>query len=50
MNFNLRTAAYEKLDKEDYDLLRKMLIAKPDERITAAEALRHPFFNGFDNT
>jgi hypothetical protein len=35
MNFNLRTAVYDKLEKEEYELLKKMLAAKPDERITA---------------
>lgn len=49
MNFNLNTPAYEKVDKEDYDLLKRMLSEKPEERITASEALRHPYFNGFEN-
>ncbi len=49
MNFNLKTSAYEKLDKEEYELLNRMLAAKPSERITAVEALGHPYFNGFKN-
>jgi hypothetical protein len=44
MNFNLNGSAYEKLEKEEMDLLRSMLREKPSERITAKEALKHAFF------
>lgn len=49
MNFNLKTSVYEKLDKEEYELLNRMLAANPNERISAIEALRHSYFNGFKN-
>ena len=29
-----------------FDLILKMLVYDPADRITLAEALRHPFFNG----
>lgn len=37
-----------KLSKEGYDLLSKMLVYDPMERITCEEALEHPFFNSIN--
>lgn len=31
---------------EAIDLLKKMLVFNPDKRISADEALKHPFFDG----
>ena len=31
-------------DSEAFDLLRRLLMINPKKRITAAEALNHPFF------
>lgn len=33
------------IGKEGMDLMKKMLKMDPNERITAAEALKHPYFN-----
>ena len=33
-----------KIGKEGMDLMRKILKMDPKERITAAEAVKHPFF------
>jgi serine/threonine protein kinase len=32
------------VSKEGRDLLEKMLVINPNERITAAQALNHPYF------
>jgi len=34
-----------KLDKDGMDLLEKMLLIDPEKRISAEDALKHPFFN-----
>jgi len=36
------------LDSNGYDILEKMLKYEPTERITAEEALKHPFFDDLD--
>lgn len=36
------------LDKQGLNLLKEMLIYDPAVRITAEEALQHPYFDGFD--
>ena len=36
------------LDGDGLDLLAKMLVYKPDERITAKMALMHPFFHNVE--
>lgn len=38
----------EKLGEEGIDLLKKMLIYNPEKRITAEEALKHPFFSDME--
>mgnify|MGYP002344468024 CR=1 FL=1 len=35
MNFNLNAPVYQKLEKEELELLKKMLAENPSERITA---------------
>lgn len=49
MNFNLNAPVYQKLEKEELELLKKMLAENPSERITAEQALKHTYFNGSDN-
>lgn len=46
MNIQLDTEAYSHLDKNAHALLKRMLLADPNQRITAAEALNHPYFFG----
>lgn len=42
--------AYEEIDDELYDLLRRMLVKDPTERIKLREVKRHPWvIHGFDN-
>lgn len=43
-HFDLNSAEYEKTDELTMDLLRKMLKINPEERITAEQALNHPYF------
>ena len=42
--FDLDSAEYENVDDLTMDLLKKMLKINPEERITAEQALNHPFF------
>lgn len=49
MNFNLNAPVYQKLEKEELELLKKMLAENPQERITAEEALNHPYFSLGEN-
>ena len=38
------------MDNRGLDLLESMLIYDPDKRITAKEALCHPYFNNLDKS
>ena len=42
--------ACTKLSDEGFDLISKMLVYDPLERITCEEALEHPFFDSLDKT
>jgi len=44
MNFKLEGERYNQIDALAMDLLRKMLVADPKQRITANLALKHPYF------
>ena len=48
MNINLDGERYASVDSQALELLKKMLVARPSERISAAEALRHSFFAGME--
>ena len=37
-------------DNDSYDLLEKMIVFDPDKRISAEEALKHPYFNSISKT
>jgi cyclin-dependent kinase len=41
----MNTAGYDKLGSEGVDLLLRLLRYEPSERISASEALNHPYFN-----
>jgi p38 MAP kinase len=45
MKFMLEGERYQQIDPEAMDLLRKMLIADPANRITSAQCLAHPYFD-----
>ena len=47
-NFNLDSDEYKRLEPEAHNLLVKMLKKSPQERISAAEALKHPYFSSMD--
>lgn len=42
--YDLETAPFDKISKSALDLIRKLLVMNPDKRITAEEALKHPWF------
>jgi serine/threonine protein kinase len=44
MKFDLNAPIYSKIDPIELALLKGMLSVDPKTRITAAEALSHPFF------
>ena len=50
MNIKLEGDRYSHVSQEAMDLLKKMLIADPSTRISATEALAHPFFDGMMNS
>lgn len=45
-DFDFTKEDYSKLDPQAFDLLKKMLEKNPEERITAEEAVNHPFISG----
>lgn len=45
--YNLNIPEFENISQEAKDLISKMLTYNPDERITAKEALKHPWFQKF---
>jgi serine/threonine protein kinase len=47
-NFTFEGDEYKKLDPDTLNLLVRMLKKSPQERITASEALAHPYFASFD--
>lgn len=46
MNIQLEGEAYSAIDKDAIALLKLMLLADPAQRITAEDALTHPYFCG----
>ena len=44
MNINYQDVRYATVDPQAMDLLQRMLIADPKYRISAAEAIRHTYF------
>lgn len=44
MNINLDDEKYSNLEPEALNLLKKMLVSNPSERITATQALNLPYF------
>lgn len=44
MNINYQDPRYAAVDPQAMDLLQRMLLADPKQRISAAQAIRHPYF------
>lgn len=47
-NITFEGEEYKKLDSDALNLLSRMLKKLPNERITATEALNHPYFSSMD--
>lgn len=47
-NIDLSGEEYKKAGEDALDLLQMMLKKKPIERITAEQAVNHPYFGGMD--
>lgn len=47
-NIDLSGEEYKKAGEDALDLLQMMLKKKPTERITAEQAVNHPYFGGMD--
>jgi serine/threonine protein kinase len=47
MKFDLDAPFYKQVDPAGMDLLRKMLVVDPTQRIKASEILAHPFLTEF---
>ena len=47
-NFTFDGEDYKRLEPDAYNLLVKMLKKDPKERITAVDALKHPYFSSMD--
>jgi len=48
MAFDLSKQIYTNIDPKAMDLLRKMLAANPNQRISAKLALKHSYFEGVE--
>lgn len=48
-NIDLTGEQYKKIGQEALDLLSMMLKKKPTQRITAEQAIAHPYFKGMEN-
>lgn len=48
-NFSFDGQIYKKIDPEALNLMIRMLKKSPNDRITAAEALNHPYFASIDD-
>lgn len=48
MKISFEGERYSNLNPEALELLKKMLVANPKQRITANEALSHSFFRGME--
>jgi len=45
-NFDFSKEEYSNIDSQAFDLLKKMLEVNPQSRITAQQAVNHPFLSG----
>lgn len=46
MNIKLEGERYSNIDPQAMNLLKKMLLSNPNERVSAEEALNHEYFQG----
>eukprot|EP00033_Pygsuia_biforma_P004246 GCRY01004656.1.p1 GENE.GCRY01004656.1~~GCRY01004656.1.p1 ORF type:complete len:334 (-),score=65.80 GCRY01004656.1:243-1244(-) len=47
---DLKTVFHEVVDDDALDLLKKMFVYQPSKRISAAQAMNHPYFDDLDKT
>ena len=44
MEFDLESPKYKSIDANGMELLKKMLLEDPEQRISASEAMESPYF------
>ena len=49
-DFHFNHVEFEQISTECKDLIRKLLVTDPDDRLSGQQALAHPWFAKFDDS